>query len=209
MPVFPTALSSLAINKSDATTAAGDHAAHHNAMADEINAIEAELGVNPSGSFTTAAARFGATSTVRKTADLANATTALANVTEMAFPVTVGADHWFDFYLPYTSSLATAGLALAVTCPASTYISYEVVIGGITADAAGATSGGHFRGQGTASGDLVSATGVAVINTVYMARVYGVCSNPGAVGNIQLQHAAEVAATLTIKKGAWGTMYLN
>lgn len=57
MPTFPGGLSSLSTSKADATVTATDHPAHHNAMADEINAIEAELGTNPSAGATTVGAR--------------------------------------------------------------------------------------------------------------------------------------------------------
>jgi hypothetical protein len=54
--VYPGALDTLSTSKSDATTTATDHAAHHNDLADAVNKIEAELGVNPSGASATVAA---------------------------------------------------------------------------------------------------------------------------------------------------------
>ncbi len=44
--VFPGALDNIAANKSDATATASDHAPHHNALAEAVNAIESSLGVN-------------------------------------------------------------------------------------------------------------------------------------------------------------------
>lgn len=60
MASYPTSLANLALGKINSTGMANDHPAHHNAMADEINAIEAELGTDPSGSFATVKARLDA-----------------------------------------------------------------------------------------------------------------------------------------------------
>jgi hypothetical protein len=62
---YPGALDALATNKGDATTSAGDHAAHHNDLADAVNKVEAELGVDPSGSAATVAARFSSIDNIR------------------------------------------------------------------------------------------------------------------------------------------------
>ncbi len=56
--VYPGALDAFATNKTDVTGQATDHPAHHNNLADAINKIEAELGINPSGTSATVLARF-------------------------------------------------------------------------------------------------------------------------------------------------------
>ena len=43
---YPGALDNIPANKSDTTTAANDHAPHHNLLADAINAVQTALGVN-------------------------------------------------------------------------------------------------------------------------------------------------------------------
>jgi hypothetical protein len=43
---YPGALDNIPANKSDNTVAAGDHAPHHNALADAVNAVQTALGVN-------------------------------------------------------------------------------------------------------------------------------------------------------------------
>lgn len=69
---YPTALDTWATNKQDDTDAAsgsdlglstsvGDHATHHNDLADSINKIEAELGTNPSGAQSTLKSRIAVT----------------------------------------------------------------------------------------------------------------------------------------------------
>lgn len=54
---YPASIDALATNKSDSTAMATDHAGHHNDLADAVNKIEGELGVNPSGASATVAAR--------------------------------------------------------------------------------------------------------------------------------------------------------
>lgn len=46
---YPNSLDSLSTTKADNTTMQGDHAAHHDALAAAVNAIEAELGILPKG----------------------------------------------------------------------------------------------------------------------------------------------------------------
>lgn len=68
---YPSSYDSLPADKQDdtnmvtgadggTTTNVGDHAAHHNALASAINAMQAELGLNPSGSEATLADRLAA-----------------------------------------------------------------------------------------------------------------------------------------------------
>lgn len=213
---YPGSIDTLATNKADATTTATDHAAHHNNMADAINKVEGELGTDPSGSFATVAARFASESNVRKTADEANTTTTLANVAEMAFPITIGADHFFEFFIPFSSAATTTGIALTVSIPtlaAGGYLSATIEIPRANETAIGtapALANVQQVGLITASDDQVGSEGVPVINTVYLAHMKGVLSNPSAAGSIQLRFRSEVAASgVTIKKGAYGRMYLN
>jgi len=57
--VYPGALDTFLTNKNDLTgQGSNDHAGHHNNLADAINKIEAELGINPSGASATVVARF-------------------------------------------------------------------------------------------------------------------------------------------------------
>lgn len=57
---YPGSLDNFATDKGNATLAENDHPGHHNNLADAVNKIEAELGVNPAGSFDTVAERFDA-----------------------------------------------------------------------------------------------------------------------------------------------------
>ena len=54
---YPGGLDTFATNKADATTTPTDHPDHHNDLADAVNKIEAELGVDPAGAAATVVAR--------------------------------------------------------------------------------------------------------------------------------------------------------
>ena len=60
---YPGGLDSFATNKADATTTPTDHPGHHNDLADAVNKIEAELGVDPAGAEATVVARLDAIDT--------------------------------------------------------------------------------------------------------------------------------------------------
>lgn len=175
---------------------------------DAIVKMQTEDGINPSASFVDVATRLNSSITVRKTADQTNTTTTPANVTDLTFPVVAGQDYGFEFFIPFSSSLATAGIGLSVTVPALTgFVNYIVRIPRLndTAGAAPATPPEQV-GHGTASNDEVVSDAVGTINVLYMAKIEGVLSNPSASGSIQVRFRAEVAATITIKKGAFGRL---
>lgn len=224
---YPTTLDALAANKGDVTDAisgastggtAGDHAAHHNALATAVNAVETELGVLPKGTFTNVATRLAARTTVRKSADQTfSSTVTPASVTDLVFPVVAGNDYRFYFEIAYTSALVTNGVRLALTCPALTgYISAKVSIAGRAAFTSGTQGAATtnlpvYDGFITASAGVVASDAVAVINTVYIATISGILSNPSASGNLQLQAANEVstASGNVIKRGSYGELYIN
>ena len=216
--VYPGTVPTIAANKQDDTDATsgsdlgigsgvGDHAAHHNKLAEEVVAIATELGVDPAGTFTDVALRFNARLTCRKTADQNMTTSTLANVTDLSFAVASGQDYAFKFLVPFTSGTTiTTGFALGVTCPALTgYITYGVSIYAFGADGAGS----NWFGIGTSSGDKVMSTAQIAASTITFAKVEGIMSNASASGTLQLQAATEIAATTVVRRGAWGEMYLN
>ena len=158
---YPAALDTLATNKTDATPSTTDHAAHHNDLADAINKIEAELGVDPSGSYTSVVNRLNGELTCRKTADQSNSTTTPANITDMVFPVTVGADHTFEFTLAYSSAATGTGIAFDLTVPAlgsGGYIAYDINISKGQRPAVGVAPSlttVNYVGAGIASGNEI------------------------------------------------------
>jgi hypothetical protein len=186
---------------------------------DAMRAVQTELGINPSGTFADVLARLNAQSTCRKTADQTISAAAMANVSDMVLPVTIGGDHFFEFYVPYSAAATSTGVGFGVTVPALNaggYISYEVGISGRAANPAVAgamaltTVPYHVHGTASDGTSATASEAVAVANAVYIARVWGVLSNPSAsTGGIQLRARPEVAANMTVKKGAFGRSYLN
>lgn len=175
-----------------------------------IIAIQTALGITPQGTFTDVATRLSARSTVRLAADLAAlTTTTLGNLTGLAFPVAASQDYYFRFVIPYQAAGTASGVRFAVTAPgAPTLLSYKVEILGQAADGTDAS----FVGAGTASGDAVISTADVAVSTNYVAIIEGILSNGTTAGTLQVQAARGGGATganITIKKGAYGEMYVN
>jgi hypothetical protein len=223
--VYPGALPTIAANKSDDTdsksgadlgvsTTTGDHAAHHNKLAEELVAIATELGINPSASFADVTARLNGMTTVRKTADQTMTGTALVSVTDLVFPIpaAAGGMYTFDFTIPWTTTAATNGLGVALTFPAlgtGGYCSAQVEIPALAADGAAA----HWFGSiaGASGADTVLSTAAVATATVYIARCRGILyagSTANTAGNLQLQCRSEATAGGTVvKAGAHGVLW--
>ncbi len=57
MAVYPGTVATIASDKTNSTTDIDDHPDHHNQLAQELVAVQTELGTNPSGSLATVKAR--------------------------------------------------------------------------------------------------------------------------------------------------------
>ena len=136
---YPGGLDNFATNKTNATVTVNDHAAHHNDLADAVNKIEAELGVDPAGGSATVAARLDT---------LATPDASVARV-ETAQTTTSGT---------YTA-LATAGPAVTVTVTASGVL--MVSIGALLANN-NATSGAAMAFSLSGSNTLAAADGRSI-----------------------------------------------
>lgn len=140
----------------------------------------------------------GSITHVKKASDQAISGSSLVNVTGLSFSVAAATDYFFEFFVAYVSLTTTVGLGLAVTAPASpTMFSYNAEIPNLP-DA----GGGDWQGQGTASGDQVTAPNVPSggASLVYIARIQGILSNGANAGTVQLQAANETATNnITIK----------
>lgn len=88
---YPGGLDGFATSRTDATASASNHAGDHNNLADAVNKIEAELGIHPSSSGSTLAARLASTLPIDVKIDfgavgdnVADDTTALQNAINAA-----------------------------------------------------------------------------------------------------------------------------
>ena len=140
-------------------------------------------------------------STTKRTADTTTSTATLKDV-GLAFSVVSGHYYKFKFVLLYSTGATTTGIKVALTCPAVTDFSAGVKIFGFAPDAAA----GAWMGVINSSGDVVTSTGVAVINVHYTAEVEGIIV-PSADGVLQLQWASETTAAATLKAGSMGEIY--
>ncbi len=120
-----------------------------------------------------------------------------ADVPGCSFAVTPGT-YRFRFHVLFSSTVTTTGLQLTVNGPAASLVSYKCEIP-ISATASVA----NYK---TAFGQLTVGTGVAAINTVYLASIEGLAqiTSPG---TLQLQFASEIAATaVTVREGTCGEL---
>jgi hypothetical protein len=211
---FPGALSALDTTIADTDATATHHAAQHVSLAEEVNAIEAELGVNPSASFADVATRLNAMTTVRKTADQTMTGTALVSVTDLVFPIpaAAGASYTFDFTIMWTTTTATSAIGVALTFPTlgtGGYCSAQVEIDALAADGAAA----HYFGTiaGASGADTVLSTAAVATGTVYPLRVLGVLyagSTANTAGSLQVQCRSEATSGGTVVKvGSHGILW--
>jgi hypothetical protein len=211
---YPGALDALDITIADADTTATHHPQHHIDLADAVNKIEAELGVNPSASFADVATRLNGMITVRKTADQTMTGTALVNVTDLVFPIpaAAGAMYTYQWTIMWTTTTATSGIGVAMTFPTlgtGGYNSANVNIAALAADGAAANFHGVITGASGA--DTVLSTAAVATGTVYTAIVTGTLyagSTANTAGNLQLQCRSEATAGGTVVKiGSHGVLW--
>ena len=140
--------------------------------------------------------------TKKLSADLTNATTTFAKVTNLDQAVPVGT--WkFEYHVRYQSDTTTTGIKFAVNFTGTVTSFVAMSLGqGITRDqsliTSGAVQGGAARAI-SATVALVQTAGVDTINADMLEIIVGHMVVTVA-GNIELYHASEVATTTTIKQ---------
>ncbi len=212
---YPGALDSLDTTWANTDVTDTVHPAHHADLADAVNKIEAELGVNPSAAFTDVTTRLNQMTTVRKTASQNLAGTTAVNITDLAFaiPAAAGAFYTIDFSVVWQTSTAASGMGISYTFPTlgtNGYSSALVNIPALAADGAAA----HWHGSVTgASGtDVVLSTATVAATTNYITHVRMVLytgTTANTAGSIQLQGRSETAAAITISPGSHGVMWVG
>lgn len=148
----------------------------------------------------------GGPATVKLTSDLAPyLLTALTNATGLSFAVTSGVYYNFSFVIVHQSLLSTTGLRLGLTHPGATIFAAHAAVSH-TASATADGSDNRFEGPLTTSGDSVVGAGVAAATTNYVSTIEGFIL-PSTTGTLQVQYAAEVAASVTVKQGSHGLLF--
>lgn len=141
---------------------------------------------------------FGLNATCRATADQSFSVVALANVPQLSLAVAAGVCYSFRFQVLFQSSVITTGIVLSLTGPAFTTLAYQVTVP--------ISATGVVFGHRQAYASATTGTGVAVINTTYLATIEGVLI-PSAAGSLVVQAASEIAATtVTVKAGSVGLL---
>jgi hypothetical protein len=211
---YPTTLDSLDITIVNTDVTDTHHPQHHIDLADAVNKIEAELGTDPSGSFTVVKTRLNQMTTVRKTADQTLTGTSAVNITDLAFPIaaTAGVSYTFDFTVMWTTSGATSGLGISLTFPTlgtGGYCSAYVNHTALAADGAAANFHGVITGASGA--DVVMSTAAVATGTVYVSHVRGVLyagTTAPTAGSLQLQGRSEQTSGAGVAKvGSHGVLW--
>lgn len=145
-------------------------------------------------------AGLGVAALVKKTADQANSTVTLANVTDLAFSVAANGVYGFMFVVVYKTAALTTGLRLEMNGPTlGTGLVHYVAEFSVAANL------WHTRHSPTAYGGAGTSLAVDLANTNRLARVQGVLRNGTTAGSLSLQFASEVATSaVTILAGSWG-----
>jgi hypothetical protein len=204
---YPGTLDNFATSRADADNQATTHPDDHNNANDAINKIEAELGVNPSGSAADVAAAIASELRVRKTADQTFSSTTLANVTDLSFATAANTDYTFEFFLPHTTG-AAMGSGWAVTVSGTvTRILYVVEIFGHGSNSNTGTDASVTQ-VATASGTKLQNAPTAGLTTAW-ARLEGLLQQGGTGGTLQLQASRGGGATavnVVVLKGSLGRL---
>ncbi len=131
------------------------------------------------------------------TANRTNATTAYADITDLA--VTVAASTRYDVtcLLPYAANATTTGIGVSWTGPASPTLTSGIMVSPLTAQTVGATT--------IIGNDTGSTTSASVATTGNVALFHGLWSNGANAGTIQMRFKSEVAVAgaIVIQAGAW------
>lgn len=140
---------------------------------------------------------------VKRTADTSTSLATPLNINGMTFSVTSGTYYAYRYVLLYQTAATTTGIKLSLTFPTVTTQSARVTISGQTTD--GATTE-PWCGTINSSGDVVTSTGVAVVNVNYVAIVEGTIL-PSASGYLRLLWSSETTAAATLKQGSIGYIW--
>lgn len=127
------------------------------------------------------------------TADVANATTTLADVTGLSMAVNAGVKYWFRYSVWYTVSATTVGLKLSVSGPASpTALTFTTNVHSGAAARALANATAYDAGTSSPGASVVA-------GNVGWVEGYII---PLTSGSLIARFAADSAGTATVKAGS-------
>lgn len=132
---------------------------------------------------------------IRLDGDVANATTAFADITGLGFTAQAAADYLIEAFLVYTSAAATTGVNLGITGPASP----AAIVGewrAFTSDTA--VLARQFRAYDTGT----ATTAVGAPTVAQFARFSAMLRTGAEGGPVTLRFASETTQAVTIKAGS-------
>jgi hypothetical protein len=128
------------------------------------------------------------------TQDTANATTTLANAVGLVISVLANSLYLIEGFIIWDASVATVGIKLSATGPAS-----PTIMAGqfITNAIAGTPDSSAFNAN-----DIVTTTSASAFTASNVGMLHCVLKTAAAGGNFQVRFAAETTGTITIKAGS-------
>ena len=120
----------------------------------------------------------------------------------LSFAITSGVTYYYEFKVLFGSSVTSTGVRLGLSYGAvnygSAYVSIPIGLSG---------SASTFEGLITASGTNITGTAVAVINTYYLADMFGVI-NSSSDTTLNLMMGSEIAGTtIAVRAGSIGRLF--
>lgn len=183
---YPAALDTFATNKANATATTTDHPAHHNDLADAVNKIEAELGINPSAGFATVLARLNGIKVVRKTAtESVTSSTTLQNDDELLFAIAAN-ENWAVLAVLMTDGATGGDIKAGFAVPAGA-TGWTGVMGVGTAQTA--FENAQTNNQADPAFGTGFPAGTLGANNQTVVLLLGFVDNDSTAGNVQVQWA--------------------
>ncbi len=182
---YPGALDVIASDKANATTSQDDHPAHHNLLADAVEATQAELGTDPAGTYATLKLRLAAIEENLGGRELPNGYAEItASFTTTGSPL-------------YSAQPAAEvpGLVITPTVPASGIIRVEFWAASLQATGTGQKAAAIYEGA-TERAKHVGAASTAGVG-VYAVRVLRGLT-PGATPSFKAQVGRDAAGTAEV-----------
>lgn len=137
--------------------------------------------------------------TARVTTIQNSTTSALANVTELTFPVEANKDYYFEFEIIYQSTATNTGINFSINGPATpTSIVFQRTI------PTSATANNFQQLRAYDAGTTTSTTEAA--NSDVMANVKGFLRNGANAGTLALRFASESTTSVSVRPGSIGTL---